>query len=455
MKTCHCYQKGPGYASPTDAFLNGPREKYLFVVCANCDPTKPDRIVTVDVDPESKTYCSVVSQVVLPYIGDEVHHTGWNACSSCYNDSAVTRKYLVVPCLNSSRIYFVDTTDPKGLQLKKIVEPEIMLKNNFSFPHTSHCLGDGNIMISTLGDVNGDGKGDFVLFNGRTFELVGSWPVASSRKPKFNYDFWYQPRQNVMISTEWGSPKHFMHGLDASDLQKDNVYGRKIHIWDWNQRKMIQTVELNSQDGLLPFEIRFLHNPESDEGYFGTAIGSALYHFNKSKVSGTFKVQKVVSIPSKPAKDWFLPELPAIVSDIVISMDDKYLYASCWLHGEIHQYDITNSCSPKLVGKHQEKERVRELKGKSIDGGPQMLQLSLDGKRLYVTTSLYRAWDQQFYPNLLKNGSKMLQIECNTETGGLSLNENFIINFGEIEDGPFLAHEMRYPGGDCTSDIWV
>ena len=31
-----------------------------------------------------------------------------------------------------------------------------------------------------------------------------------------------------------------------------------------------------------------------------------------------------------------------------------------------------------------------------------MIQLSLDGKRLYVTTSLYSAWDRQFYPDLVK-----------------------------------------------------
>lgn len=40
--------------------------------------------------------------------------------------------------------------------------------------------------------------------------------------------------------------------------------------------------------------------------------------------------------------------------------------------------------------------------GKRVSGGPQMIQLSLDGKRLYVTTSLYSAWDRQFYPNLIK-----------------------------------------------------
>lgn len=40
--------------------------------------------------------------------------------------------------------------------------------------------------------------------------------------------------------------------------------------------------------------------------------------------------------------------------------------------------------------------------GKRVPGGPQMLQLSLDGRRLYVTTSLYSAWDRQFYPAMLR-----------------------------------------------------
>lgn len=40
--------------------------------------------------------------------------------------------------------------------------------------------------------------------------------------------------------------------------------------------------------------------------------------------------------------------------------------------------------------------------GKKVAGGPQMIQLSLDGKRLYVTTSLYSAWDRQFYPDLIR-----------------------------------------------------
>lgn len=118
-----------------------------------------------------------------------------------------------------------------------------------------------------------------------------------------------------------------------------------------------------------------------------------------------------------------------------------------------------------------------------MSGGPQMIQLSLDGKRLYVTTSLYSAWDRQFYPQLIRwgnlgefrqprgwgrqgspltplpplhrDGSVMLQLDVDTEKGGLTVNQNFLVDFGKEPGGPCLAHEIRYPGGDCTSDIWV
>jgi methanethiol oxidase len=84
-----------------------------------------------------------------------------------------------------------------------------------------------------------------------------------------------------------------------------------------------------------------------------------------------------------------------------------------------------------------------------------MLQLSLDGKRMYVTSSLFSTWDNQFYPDLNQTGSYMLQIDCDLDQGGLSINEDFYIDFGREPKGAARAHEMRYPGGDCTSDIWI
>ena len=94
------------------------------------------------------------------------------------------------------------------------------------------------------------------------------------------------------------------------------------------------------------------------------------------------------------------------------------------------------------------------VKGRPFNGGPQMLQLSLDGKRLYVTNSLYSSWDNQFYPDLARSGSCMLQLDCASD-GGLTVNENFLVDFGKEPAGPVRAHEIRFPGGDCTSDIWI
>lgn len=56
---------------------------------------------------------------------------------------------------------------------------------------------------------------------------------------------------------------------------------------------------------------------------------------------------------------------------------------------------------------------------------------------------------------IYRNGSMLLQIDVDTEKGGLTLNKNFFVDFGQEPDGPSLAHEVRYPGGDCTSDIWL
>jgi selenium-binding protein 1 len=93
--------------------------------------------------------------------------------------------------------------------------------------------------------------------------------------------------------------------------------------------------------------------------------------------------------------------------------------------------------------------------GRKLNGGPNMLQLSLDGKRLYVTSSLLSSWDNQFYPEIAKQGSYLLKIDCDTENGGLRLDPDFFVDFGQEPAGPARAHEMHYPGGDCTSDIWV
>jgi len=224
----------------------------------------------------------------------------------------------------------------------------------------------------------------------------------------------------------------------------------------------------------MPLEIRFLHDPKATEGFVGSALFANMFRYYKTE-SGDWAAEKVIDIPAKKVDGWVLPEMPGVMTDILISMDDKYLYFSNWVHGDVRQYDITDTRNPKLTGQvffggsiqaggpvtvTEDTELsvqpgVRYIKQKRIWGAPQMLQLSLDGKRLYVTTSLFSPWDKQFYPDMCDKGSMMLMIDVDTKNGGMQLNHDFCVDFGDEPGGPVLAHEIRYPGGDCTSDIYV
>ena len=139
-------------------------------------------------------------------------------------------------------------------------------------------------------------------------------------------------------------------------------------------------------------------------------------------------------------------------------MDDRFLYFCNWLHGDIRQYDISDPHNPRLTGQVWMGgllNKAPEVNGVKVTGGPQMIQLSLDGKRLYVTTSLFSTWDNQFYPDIRTNGGCMLMVNCDVENGGMEIDPDFVVDFGKEPNGPSRCHETRYPGGDCTSDIWL
>ncbi len=446
-------QCGPGYASPQEA-MRAPREKILYTTAlyTGTGVHEPDYLATVDVDPASPTYSKVIHRLPMPNVGDELHHFGWNACSSCHSDVSRSRRYLVVPGLKSSRIHIVDCVNPKAPKLHKVIEPEeVKKKANLSAPHTVHCLADGRVMISMLGDAEGRGPGGFLLLD-EDYGVIGPWAEASGDM-KYNYDFWYQPRHNVMVSSEWAAPQTYEPGFKLEDVAAGK-YGQRIHFWDWKQGKLIKTADMG-EGGKIPLEVRFHHNPESSHGFVGAALSSTIWHWQKRDAD--WDVGKVIAVASIPKEGWSFP-VPGLITDLLLSMDDRFLYFSNWLHGDIRQYDIMNPGYPNLVSQvwcGGVLGRSDPLKGRTLVGGPQMLQLSLDGKRLYVTNSLQSAWDNQFYPDIAKKGSYLLQIDCDTEQGGMKINENFYVDFGQEPAGPARAHEIRYPGGDCTSDIWV
>jgi selenium-binding protein 1 len=279
---------GPGYASP-EAAMKAEPEKVLYAIAlyTGTGIEEPDYLATVDVDPNSPTYSQVIHRLPMPYIGDELHHFGWNACSSCHGDANKSRRFSVIPGQRSSRIYIVDTADNTAPKIHKIIEPEeIREKTNLTAPHTVHCLADGNIMISMLGDSEGNAPGGFLLLDDN-FEITGRWE-RKSEAMRFNYDFWYQPRHNIMVSSEWGAPKTYYPGFDLKDVEAGN-YGSQLHFWDWSKHEIIQSFDLG-KEGLIPLEVRFHHNPDSTHGFVGAALSSNVWHWHKP--NGHWEVEK-------------------------------------------------------------------------------------------------------------------------------------------------------------------
>ena len=246
---------GPGYASPAEA-IKAPREMLLYSIAiyTGTGIQKPDYLATIDVDPDSPTYSQVIHRLEMPRIGDELHHMGWNACSSCHGDSSMSRKYLLVPGVRSNNIYVVDTaTEPRAPSLHKVIDgAEIKSKTNLSGPHTVHCLGS-EIIISFLGDAKGEAPGGYLHLN-KDFEILGRWENSMGDIP-FGYDFWYQPRHNVMVSSEWAAPNTFMPGFDLEEVGHLK-YGRRLHFWDFEKRQPVETKYLG-EDGLIPLEVKF------------------------------------------------------------------------------------------------------------------------------------------------------------------------------------------------------
>ncbi|XP_067951504.1 methanethiol oxidase-like isoform X1 [Watersipora subatra] len=457
---------GPGYATPRDAMKLAPREKIVYLPCIQPQAGKRDYLATVCVDPNSSDYGKVIHRLYTLHDNDELHHSGWNTCASCYGNPAARRTKLILPCLGSSRIYVIDTTEERAPKIHAVVEPSEMKALGCSRPHTNHCMKNGDVLVSTLGDENDSNKGSFVVLDGKTWKLKGTW---GDQTVKYSYDFWYQYRENTLISTEWGKPSSFWKGLDPALVKTD--YGSDLHVWDFNKREYQYKIELGD-DGRMPLEIRFLHDPTKSEGFVGCAFGSTVYRFFRNAM-GQYQAEKVISVEEKKVEGWMLPVMPGIITDILLSMDDRFLYFSNWVQGDLRQYDISDTRNPKLVGRlflggsmttDSKVKTINDLepqpnpvyvKGRKLYGGPQMVQLSLDGKRLYLTDSLVSPWDKQFYPDMVKNGCVLLQVDCDTEKGGLTLNKNFLTDFGKEPDGPVLAHEIRYPGGDCTSDIYL
>lgn len=454
----------PTFYPSAKSAMQAPSEKLAYVAMLSVNgKTKRDAMAVIDADPQSGSYGKQVGEVEMPHEGDELHHFGWNACSSALCPYAphphVERRYLVVTGLRSSRIYILDTKpDPRKPKIAKVIEPqEVIERTGYSRLHTTHCGPDG-IYISALGNAQGEGPGGILLLDHYNFNVLGRWEV--DRGPQYlAYDFFWHLGHDILVTSEWGTPKMIEDGLNA-ELLLAGQYGHQLHFWDLRKRKHLQTVDLGAEHQAT-LELRPSHDPTKAYGFVNVVISLKdlsssiwVWHRDGDKWAAT----KVIDIPAEPADADQLPPLlkgfkavPPLVSDIDLSLDDRFLYVSCWGTGELRQYDVSDPFQPKLTGSIHLGGILRRAEhpakpGQALNGGPQMVEISRDGKRVYFTNSLYRSWDEQFYPDGIKGWMAKLDVAAN---GGITADKKFFVEFSDRR-----AHQVRLEGGDASSDSY-
>jgi selenium-binding protein 1 len=458
------------YRSPAEA-IAAPSEQLAYVVAFDRAGVLPDALAVLDVDETSGGYGTVVGWAELPTTGDELHHFGWNACSSALmheghdmGEDGLQRRFLLLPGLRSSRIHVYDTQpDPRSPRLHKTVDAsELAQRAGYSRPHTLHCGPDG-VFLTCLGGADGnDGPGGIALLDHNTFDVLRAW--ETERGPQYlAYDAWWHLNQNVLVSSEWGTPSMIEDGL-VPELLLAGRYGHSVHFWDLAEGRNLQTVDLGAEHQMV-LELRPSHDPEATWGFVGVVISTAdlsasVWRWHREGTD--WKVDKVITIPAEPADPADLPPalqpfgaVPPLVSDIDLSVDDRMLYVSCWGTGELKQFDVSDPGNPREVGSvhlggitrrtaHPAEPSAR------LAGGPQMVEVSRDGQRVYVTNSLYGSWDDQFFPDGV--GAWMAKIDSDPSTGGLRIDERFFPH-GEDFRGR-RAHQVRLQGGDASSDSY-
>jgi methanethiol oxidase len=375
----------PGGRSDESVFVHnlkpGQRESLLYVWTSDADAKDPDFVSVIDADPNSPTYATVVATAPTGSPANEAHHFGYTADAD----------RIFAGGLFSNRLFIYDVkADPRHPRLVRTV-PDLAATTGYSGPHTFYAV-PGGVMIAMLGGKDGGAPGGLV-----TLDNDGKF-VQALAAPEYMYDVGVRPDLNLMVSSSWAHPHTIMKGMAPMDQVGDEVVA-----WDFKTGKVLQQVHLDK----APLEIRWLHASSARGGFVNCAFGNSVWYWE-------VKDGKLAFTKALQLADGSIP------ADMRISYDDRFLFVSLFGGSAVHQYDISNPVKPTLV---------------STVAVPQaqMMKLSPDNRRLYISNSLLSNLD----------GKVPYRVRLiNVGASGMSLDPKFDVDFEHLPTGQGRPHDM-------------
>jgi methanethiol oxidase len=259
------------YRSPGEA-IAAPPEQLAYVAAYDRAGKAKDAMAVIDVDESSDSFGQVVGWSELPTAGNELHHFGWNACSSArchqghgHGGQPLERRYLVVPGIRSWRTYVPDTRPTPASPGSWARSPPRSWppKAGYSRPHTVHC-GPGGIFLSALGGANGGPVG-WPCWT--TTASRSSGPGSTTGRAVLRRRRLVAPGPRHHDHLRMGHPPMIEQGLNPEDLLGSR-FGHHLNVWSRSERTLIQRVDLGDAHQLV-LEPRPAHDPAKAWGLSG------------------------------------------------------------------------------------------------------------------------------------------------------------------------------------------
>jgi selenium-binding protein 1 len=373
-----------------------------------------DKLVTVDVNPNSANYAKVVDSISVGG-RNEAHHSGLTD----------DRRYLWASGLDTSKIFIFDVhSNPAKPRLHKTIDDFVAKSGGIVGPHTNYAL-PGRMLLTGLSNNRDHGGRTGMAEYTNTGEFITSYWMPTDDNLQgamksgnyadgYGYDARALPRRNVLVTSSFTGWNNYMMNMGKmmADAEAMKRFGNTVVIWDLHARTPKKILDVPG----APLEIRCAWGSRSNYCFTSTALTSKIWLIYEDD-NAEWQAKAVADIGDAS-------KIPLPV-DISISADDNHLWVNTWNDGKVRLFDISDPHQPSQVFEKQIGEQIN------------MVSQSWDGERVYFTSSLLANWDKT-----TASPGNDLQYFKLYSWDGEKLQPQFSLDF--IELGLGAPHQMRF-----------
>jgi len=373
-----------------------------------------DKLVTIDVNPESRNYGKVVHTLSVGG-RNEAHHSGLTD----------DRQYLWASGLDTSRIFIFDVhSDPSKPRLHKTIDDFVARSGGVVGPHTNYALPGRMLLTGLSNDKDHGGRTALVEYTNAGDYVATYWMPTDENlhgatksgqfADGYGYDVRALPRRNVLITSSFTGWNNYMMNLGKlmGDAEAMKRFGNTVVVWDLHTRQPKKILDVPG----APLEIRCAWGPFNNYCFTTTALTSKIWLIYEDG-DGEWQAKAVADIGDAS-------QVPLPV-DISLSADDSALWVDTWNDGKARLFDVSDPFNPVQV---QETRIGAQLN---------MASQSWDGKRVYFTSSLLANWDKLE----AADGGDLQYFKAYTWDGE-TLQHQFTIDF--LAENLGRPHQMRF-----------